>query len=292
MSNSFLLGWRNHQSMLAGSIQEEREFQDVTLASEDQQLKAHMVVLAAGSPKLRNILLSNSQPHPLIYMCGVKFSVLENIVKFIYHGEVILSPEQVNTFLDVARDLQVNGLRVPSGGAGDEVSTNTRNREDEESPTVKEQPVAKVDEEDGNDVYHEDGDDGSLFEADEGEDAVEEEKNKICPHCHTVFSWPYSLKRHLKTHTKERPFSCQFCSKKFSRKDYLNDHVKIVHLDAGPHRCPHCNKTFNRKQHLQDHVNIIHFGERAQTCPHCSEAFAWSVQLRRHIKSQHPNLSK
>ena len=97
----------DHQSSLAGCIQEEKEFHDVSLACEDQQLRAHKVVLAASSPKLRSILLSNPHPHPLIYLSGVQFSVLENIIRFIYHGEVVISPDQVNFFLDFAQDLQV-----------------------------------------------------------------------------------------------------------------------------------------------------------------------------------------
>ena len=72
-----------------------------------------------------NILLGNPQPQPLIYLRGVQFSTLENIIKFIYQGEVIVSLEQVNTFLNVAQDLQVKGLGVPTRGVGDEVSTNT-----------------------------------------------------------------------------------------------------------------------------------------------------------------------
>ena len=60
----FLLERPDHWISLAGSIQEETEFCDVSLACEDQQVRAHKVVLAASSPKLRSILLSN--PHPTL----------------------------------------------------------------------------------------------------------------------------------------------------------------------------------------------------------------------------------
>ena len=109
-TDNFLLTRPDHQTSLAGSIKEETEFHDVTLACEDQQVRAHKVVLAASSPKLRSILLGNPHSHPLIYLSGVQFSVLENIIRFIYHGVVDISQDQVNIFLSVAQDLQVKGL--------------------------------------------------------------------------------------------------------------------------------------------------------------------------------------
>ena len=116
MSDNFVLTRQDHQSSLVSSIKEEKEFCDVTLACEDQQVRAHKVVLAASSPKLRSILLSNPHPNPLIYLSRVKYSTLEDILKFIYSGEVIISPEQVKSFLDVGEELQVKGLGVPSSG--------------------------------------------------------------------------------------------------------------------------------------------------------------------------------
>ena len=64
----FLLTRRDFQTNLVGSLQEETEFQDVTLACEDQQLRAHKLMLAASSVKLRSITWtheSSSLSHPL-----------------------------------------------------------------------------------------------------------------------------------------------------------------------------------------------------------------------------------
>ena len=142
-TDHILLSRPDHQTSLAGSIQDEKEFCDLSLACEDQQLQAHKVVLAAGSTKLRSILLGNPHPQPVIYLHGVKFSTLENIVKFIYHGEVVISRDQVNSFLAVAQDLKVKGLTEPPGGAQTrgEVYTITRTdsslgREERSTTTV------------------------------------------------------------------------------------------------------------------------------------------------------------
>ncbi|OAQ33074.1 hypothetical protein K457DRAFT_40729, partial [Linnemannia elongata AG-77] len=46
--------------------------------------------------------------------------------------------------------------------------------------------------------------------------------------CSKRFKRLEHLKRHIKTHTLERPFNCPYttCTKKFSRSDNLSQHVK------------------------------------------------------------------
>ncbi|KAF8179027.1 hypothetical protein K438DRAFT_1680664 [Mycena galopus ATCC 62051] len=50
----------------------------------------------------------------------------------------------------------------------------------------------------------------------------------ICPlfSCGRLFKRMEHLRRHLRTHTMERPFACPRCSKRFSRSDNLNQHVR------------------------------------------------------------------
>merc|ERR1711892_672421 len=91
-------------------LREEKDFFDVTLACEDNQIEAHKVIVSACSPFFRNILRRNPHQHPLIYLKGVKYQELLSVLNFMYLGEVNIAQDELNSFLAVAEDLRVKGL--------------------------------------------------------------------------------------------------------------------------------------------------------------------------------------
>merc|ERR1711915_99733 len=91
-------------------LREDKDFFDVTLACDNEQLLAHKVILSACSPFFRAVLKRNKHEHPLLYLKGVKYTDLLAVLNFMYQGEVNVAQEELNTFLSVAEDLKVKGL--------------------------------------------------------------------------------------------------------------------------------------------------------------------------------------
>ena len=109
----FCLRWNDFENNISSSLRELREdkdFFDVTLACDDKQLQAHKVILSACSPFFRSVLKRNPHQHPLLYLKGVQYESILSVLNFMYHGEVNIAQEDLNSFLAVAEDLKVKGL--------------------------------------------------------------------------------------------------------------------------------------------------------------------------------------
>jgi len=109
----FCLRWNDFETNVSQAfreLREEKDFFDVTLACEDNQVSAHKVILSACSPFFRTVLRRNPHQHPLLYLKGVKYQELLSVLNFMYMGEVNVAQEELNSFLAVAEELRVKGL--------------------------------------------------------------------------------------------------------------------------------------------------------------------------------------
>jgi len=113
-TEKFCLKWNDFEANISHAfrdIRDAKDFLDVTLVcEEDEQLQAHKVILSACSPFFRKILQRNPHQHPLLYLKGVKYADLQSVLNFMYHGEVNVAQDELNSFLAVAEELKVKGL--------------------------------------------------------------------------------------------------------------------------------------------------------------------------------------
>jgi len=112
-SEKFCLRWNDFEANISGAFRElrdDKDFFDITLACDDEQVEAHKVILSACSPFFRTVLKRNKHQHPLVYLKGVRYTDLLSVLNFMYHGEVNVAQEELNSFLAVAEDLKVKGL--------------------------------------------------------------------------------------------------------------------------------------------------------------------------------------
>jgi len=126
-TDKFCLRWNDFESNISAAFKElrdDKDFFDVTLACDDDQLLAHKVILSACSPFFKTVLRRNRHQHPLLYLKGVKYQELVAVLNFMYHGEVNVAQEELNSFLAVAEELKVKGL-TQNGSSSSSKSNNS-----------------------------------------------------------------------------------------------------------------------------------------------------------------------
>ena len=102
-TEKFCLRWNDFESNISVAfreLREDKDFFDVTLACDDEQIQAHKVILSACSPFFRGILRRNPHANPLLYLKGVKFTDLQSVLNFMYHGEVNVAQEVLTLILN------------------------------------------------------------------------------------------------------------------------------------------------------------------------------------------------
>jgi len=318
-SEKFCLRWNDFESNISTAFRElrdDKDFFDVTLSCDDEQIQAHKVILSACSPFFRGVLRRNPHAHPLLYLKGVKFSDLTAVLNFMYHGEVNVAQEELNSFLAVAEELRVKGLtqnnqsgnnssssskkepfsaaprpqaaaprlpdpvpppKKPRPAAAPTYATHDDDDIQEVMPTVKTEPLQAAAA--APEPYQQQEQGGQLQQVDDGMGYDEEGYEDYGQY------------------GAEGGYEGTLVDADGNKGDkQLYDYIeKAPECGLRGHRCTICGKTGNDRGNLRKHVENVHFpGIFSYQCRHCppdSAVFPTRTKLNNHISTMHKNIS-
>ena len=110
---TYCLRWNNHKSNLVeilDSLIRAESYVDCTIIVDDNQFKAHRVILAANSPYFESILQDMPMDHCSIIFPGVKAFEMRALLEYMYTGEVNVTQSQIPKIMRIAEELEVKGL--------------------------------------------------------------------------------------------------------------------------------------------------------------------------------------
>lgn len=267
MSDKFCLQWDDFSENIKKSFRDLRldsDFADVTLVCEDgHQIEAHKVILASASTFFKTVLAKQKHSHPLIYMRGVKSPDLGPMIDFLYFGEANVSQENLESFLAVASELEVQGLRRSLDDNAAECS-NIKDVEPETKPFAKaalKDSKLKIYQQDHPklQIYHQQDKEGAESEESRTSDGFENmtkeeyEKNLL----HPEFTGDLQkLDRDVKLMmgTSENFFKkgqngtvrgkiCKVCGKEGQATDVMR-HIEAHHVEGISIPCKFCERRF------------------------------------------------
>ena len=287
-------------------LRKDSDFNDVTLAFDDGQfIETNKLIVSACSPVLRGIIKRNSvsskHGHQMIYLSGFDSSLLTLLVDFMYQGEIKVSSRDINSFLEAANRLKVQGLATPTEDVPQERKASTNKREPkqiEEADLTSEDLDNSIDT--TGDIVDVETNVRKILGSVEDDLDNTKEDNDEAGHPKEDLSSCYE---------SEKCWKCANCNKIFPKEKTLRNHRELLHDIGIMWPCKHCPKSFRVKNSLYAHTWRLHKNGESESpapvfsknsprkkeqasgtheCPKCTKTFPTPKGLAKHIDYYHP----
>ena len=218
-------------------LRTENDFTDVTLVTDDKvKLPAHKILLSSCSNMFKFILKENTHANTFLYLSGVNSFNLCLILDYIYYGEVNLYQEHLDSFLESAQKLEIEGLTGDNHDNKEMREPQYQQIEEKQIIGSVEAPKIKRRQESNVKVLSRDISRINV----EGMTTVEIELKmkelyqKIdgvwsCMECDYTSTTRQHMCYHIEKHMDGLSYTCSLCNKEFRYKNNLDRHQRTSH---------------------------------------------------------------
>ena len=233
MSEKFSLHWNDFKLNAVSSFSKLRtssEFNDVTLVGDDHKvISAHKVILSSCSEYFKSILIKHVHSHPILCLDGVSSKDIENVLDFIYTGELHMFQEDLDRFLHIAKRLKIDGII----GIKDNLA----------STVVKDEPQN----------FEEDILDENIIKS--MEPKIEGNEGAIAIVKVIEFPNIEELDSKIKGYIQKIDIgtSCLICGRVFRNLGHAKEHVEVSHIEGLKFPCNLCDKVLKNRRAIRDH---------------------------------------
>jgi len=285
-SEKFCLKWNDFESNISSAFRDlraDKELFDVTLACDEDHIPAHKVILSACSNFFRNIFRrSGNHQNMFLYLKGVSAKDMESVLSFMYHGEVSVAQDDLNTFLAVAEDLQVKGLTQNNSNNSNSQETKSRSNYTKDSKTMLSAGHKTEARRQGGQVFQGHGTQQNYSQDDDIQDITPVDIKTEVPGNQVYEAAPidtgYEGDGTMAAYEEGYDYDPQYTETDYDTSVAPGNESKIS--------CNQCGEWLHKRS-MARHIERKHSKPTSVQCDLCDKAFSSLVNLKEHYRQFH-----